>query len=483
MDNSIYGSNDRALLAEKVAAQKQAFLTELPISVARRKQRLKTALNCLLGYESYYTRLISDDFGHRSAETTLFADITSSATALKDAIGNVGKWAKPQRRRLPFPFGLLGARAEILPQPKGVVGLITPWNFPLAMVFVPLAQMLAAGNRVFIKPSEHTPKTSAFLADVFQRHFPGGEVQVIPGGVETSQAFAAQKWDHLMFTGAPAVGRLIMKAASEHLTPVTLELGGKSPVVVGEKADIAMAAERVATMKHMNSGQICLAPDYINIPEKYLDDFVRLYEQSVTQMYPTMIKNTQYSSIINDRHLERLEIYIKDAREKGGEIHLINPAREDFDMQVEGRKMPSVLVLNAKDTMLVMQEEIFGPILPVRPYKHLSEVIDYINKRDKPLALYYFGSDKTEQYEILQNTTSGGVTVNDVLWHGAHDSLPFGGVGNSGMGRYHGYEGFMEFSHMKPVLYHPQFSIGRLLGIVPPYSKRLKYMVKFQLWR
>lgn len=481
MDGNAYIETPADVIRAKLDAQRHAYLTEGFVSAEVRKDRLRRALKCLMDHKDDYIRLISEDFGNRSAETTLFADVAASAGALKDAIKHVEKWMRPSKRSLQFPLGLIGAKAEVVPQPKGVVGLITPWNFPLTMVFVPLAQMLAAGNRVVIKPSEHTPKTSAFFAEVFAGNFEPTEVTVVNGAVETSQAFASQPWDHLMFTGAPAVGKLIMRAASENLTPVTLELGGKSPVVVGKSADLDMVAERVATFKHMNAGQICLAPDYLNIDAERRDAFVETYTRQVESMYPTMLANDQYTSIISARHRERLEGYIEDAREKGADVRIINPADEDFKGQNQANKVPSALILDPTDDMKVMQEEIFGPILPVRTYEKSEDVVDYVNARERPLALYYFGTDKAEETEVLTRTTSGGVTVNDVLWHGAHETLPFGGVGNSGMGRYHGYDGFLEFSHQKSVLRHPKLSIGKLLGIVPPYTDKLRKNVERQI--
>ncbi len=481
MDGTAFVETPASDIEALLKASRASYLAEGFVSAAVRKDRLKRALSCLMDYKDDYIRLISEDFGTRSAETTLFADVAASSGALKDAIKHVNRWMKPSKRKLQFPLGLLGAKAEVVPQPKGVVGLITPWNFPLTMVFVPLAQMLAAGNRVVIKPSEHTPRTAAFFAEVFGKHFDATEVAVVTGAVQTSQAFSSQPWDHLMFTGAPVVGKLIMRAASENLVPVTLELGGKSPVVVGESADLDMVAERVATMKHMNAGQICLAPDYVNIGTDRRDAFVDTYTKKVESMYPTMLANDQYTSIISARHRERLEGYIEDAREKGADVRIINPAGEDFKGQNQANKLPSALILDPTDDMKVMQEEIFGPILPVRTYEKTSDVVDYVNDRERPLALYYFGTDKMEEQEVLTRTTSGGVTVNDVLWHGAHENLPFGGVGNSGMGRYHGYDGFLEFSHQKSVLRHPKLSIGQLLGVVPPYTDKLRKNIERQL--
>ena len=464
--------------------QREGYLAEGFVSADVRKDRLRRALDCVLDNRDEFTKLISEDFCNRSSETTLFADIGPSAGALKDAIKHLDKWMKPQKRKLQFPLGLLGAKAHVVPQPKGVVGLITPWNFPLTMVFVPLAQMLAAGNRVMIKPSEHTPRTSEFLAEVFSEAFDVSEIAVITGGVQTSERFSAQPFDHLMFTGAPSIGKIIMRAASENLVPVTLELGGKSPVIVGDSADLKMTASRVATWKHVNAGQICLAPDYLNINEDRRDEFIKEYESVVTDMYPTMLANDDYTSIISPRHRERLEGYIEDAREKGADVRVINPAGEDFAGQNQANKLPSTLILDPTDDMKVMQEEIFGPILPVRTFKKSDEATDYVNAHERPLALYYFGEDSREQKSIIDRTTSGGVCVNDLVWQGGHENLPFGGVGNSGMGHYHGYDGFLEFSHQKSVLKHPKLDINKLMGLAPPYGDgKLRKTVEKQLGR
>ncbi|MBL4639209.1 MAG: coniferyl aldehyde dehydrogenase [Kordiimonadaceae bacterium] len=469
------------VISEKLNAQRAAYLAEGFVTAAVRKDRLKRALACLLENREEFISLISEDFSNRPRETTLLADVVPSAGALRDAIKHVSGWMKPSKRSLQFPLGLLGARAEVVPQPKGVVGLITPWNFPVNMVFVPLAQMLAAGNRVMIKPSEATPRTSAFMKEAFSKYFDDTEVFIVNGAVETSTIFASQPWDHLMFTGAPAVGKLIMRAASENLTSVTLELGGKSPVIVGKSADLASVVERVATIKHMNAGQICLAPDYVYIDAARKEEFAEAYAEKIKQMYPTMLENRQYTSIISERHRKRLEGYVEDATAKGADVRVINPAGEAFESQTGGNKISSALILGATDDMKVMQEEIFGPILPVCTYDTIDEVINYVNSHERPLALYYFGHDKAEEKAVLEGTTSGGVTVNDVLWHGAHETLPFGGIGNSGMGRYHGKDGFDEFSHQKSILRHPKMSISKLLGLVPPYTSKLEKMANMQL--
>jgi coniferyl-aldehyde dehydrogenase len=453
-----------------LAAQRSAYIKEGYVSAEVRIDRLKRVLAIILKYQDDFIRIISEDFGNRSAGTTLFADVTASVGAVRDAIKHVKKWMKPSKRSLAFPFGLLGARGQVIPQPKGVVGLITPWNFPMTMVFVPLAQMLAAGNRVMIKPSEHTPKTSDFFQKVFEEAFDQNEIAVINGGVEVSQVFSSQPFDHLMFTGAPSIGKMIMRAASENLVPVTLELGGKSPVIVGKTANIGMTVSRVAMWKNANAGQICLAPDYINIHAHQQDEFVEKYTNAVTSMFPTMLTNDDYTSIISARHRERLEGYLEDAREKGGDVRVINPANEDFSGQNQSNKIPPAIILNPTDDMKIMQEEIFGPILPVRTVESVEETIGYINGREHPLALYYFGDDADEERRVIDTTTSGSVCINDLVWQGGQENLPFGGIGNSGMGHYHGYEGFLEFSHQKSVLKHPKLDLNKLAGLIPPYG-------------
>lgn len=482
MDGQATSAGLTQQLRATLDAARASYLAEGEVTHDVRRDRLSRALTLLYAYEDRFIQAISDDFSHRSPDATLFTDVMASASALKEAHKHVGKWMRREKRSLMFPVGLLGGRAWLEPQPKGVVGLITPWNFPLTMVFVPLAQMLAAGNRVMIKPSEHTPKTSALMAEAFAEYFDPTEVSITLGGVEVSQAFSAQPFDHLMFTGAPVVGKLIMRAASEHLVPVTLELGGKSPVIVSKSADVEQAAERIATMKLLNAGQICLAPDYVNVHASVKDAFLEAFMAKVAAMYPTMKDNPDYTAIISDRHHGRISDYLRDAEAKGGTVTVLSPDGETLgDGGV--RKLAPALIDGATDEMAVMQEEIFGPLLPIRTYEALSDVVDYINAHERPLALYYFGSDPREEHMVLTHTTSGGVTINDCLFHGGYETLPFGGIGNSGMGAYHGYDGFKEFSHMKPVLRHPKTNIAKLMGLVPPYGPLLKKTVARQLGR
>ncbi|MEX2326492.1 MAG: coniferyl aldehyde dehydrogenase, partial [Pseudomonadales bacterium] len=350
------------------------------------------------------------------------------------------------------------------------IGCISPWNFPVQLTFSPLAGIFAAGNRTMIKPSEFTPATSELMKEIFTGAFDIEEVAVITGGPEVGAAFSSLPFDHLLFTGATAIARHVMRAAAENLVPVTLELGGKSPVVIGRSADIELAASNVMAGKTMNAGQICLAPDYVFVPEERADDFIEAAKASVARMYPDLKDNPDYTSIINERHFNRITGYIEDAREKGAELVEINPANEDFSQQ-QHHRIPPTLILDPTDDMQVMQEEIFGPVLPIKRYKHMDETLDYINDHPRPLGLYYFGKDGNEERKVLSHTTSGGVTVNDVIMHVAMEDLPFGGVGPSGMGAYHGYDGFKTFSHGKAI-YTQSKTVSKLAAAMrPPYKK------------
>jgi coniferyl-aldehyde dehydrogenase len=324
-----------------------------------------------------------------------------------------------------------------------------------------------------IKPSEFTPATSELMAKMFAEAFTEEEIAVFPGGPEVGQAFASLPFDHLIFTGATGVARHVMKAAAENLVPVTLELGGKSPVILGRSADYATAAARVMAGKTLNAGQICLAPDYVLAPADKLDVFVAEATASVTSMFPTIKNNPDYTAVIADRHYDRIMGHIADARAKGAKVVEINPAEEDFAQQ-EHRKIPPTLILDPSDDMTVMQEEIFGPVLPVKTYGQVSEAIDYVNAHDRPLGLYYFGADAAEESEVLSRTTSGGVTVNDVIFHVAQEELPFGGVGPSGMGSYHGVDGFCEFSHRKSIYKQIKNDLGPMKALRPPYGEAVK---------
>lgn len=457
-----------------LAAQKAAHLKEGAPSAARRKDRLSRCINLLTLHKDELIEAMNADFGNRSKDMSLLTDIAGSIGPLKHARDNLDKWMRPERRKVEAPLGLLGAKAEVRFQPKGVIGVIAPWNFPVNLTFSPLAGVLAAGNRAMIKPSEYTPETSALMARLFDLFFDETEIAVVTGGPDVGAEFARLPFDHLVFTGGTSIAYHVMRAASENLVPLTLELGGKSPVIVGRSADIEKTAARVMAGKTMNAGQICLAPDYAYVPKERRDDFVSAAKASVAKMYPKIKDNPDYTAIVNQKHYERIQGLIADAREKGAEIVVINPADEDFTQQ-EHRRIPPTLVLEPSDDMRIMQEEIFGPVMPIRSYGDIGEALAHVNAHDRPLGLYYFGEDETERDAVVNGTTSGGVTVNDVIMHVSMEDLPFGGIGPAGMGAYHGRDGFLEFSHKKAVF--TQMKSEMMAMMRPPYGENFRKMV------
>lgn len=450
--------------------QRDAFTASRPESMAVRKDRIKRTMALLRDHGENLCKAMAADFGNRSMDQSMITDIASTVGAGKHALKNMDNWAKTEKRAPQFPLNLLGAKAELRYEPKGVIGILSPWNFPVQLAFAPLMQIFAAGNRAMIKPSEFTERTSDLMAELVEEYFTKDELAVVTGGPEVAAAFSSLPFDHLVFTGSTATGRRVMEAASKHLVPVTLELGGKSPVIMGQSADFAKAGERIALGKMMNAGQICLAPDYMYVPEESQDEAVQGVVQGAASMYPTVLHNDDYSSIVSDRHFERLQGMVEDARDKGAEVIEVNPAGEDF-ANANQRKMPLTILKNVNEEMMAMQEEIFGPVLPVKTYRALDEAVDYVNENDRPLGLYYFGQDKAEQERVLTRTISGGVTTNDVIFHISIEDLPFGGVGPSGMGSYHAIEGFKEFSHARSVYHQPKLDIAKLGGFKPPYGK------------
>ena len=468
------------LMLDALSQQRLWHLAEGPPSYAARIDRLDRAIGLLVDFEQEIVEALAADFGHRSHEQSLLTDVAGSIEPFKFAKKHLRSWMRPQKRSTQFPLGLLGARAEIRFQPLGVVGVISPWNFPVNLTFGPLAGILAAGNRVMIKPSEHTPVTSALMGKMFASVFDETEIAVFTGGPEVGKTFSGLPFDHLLFTGATSVGRHVMRAAAENLVPVTLELGGKSPVVVGRGAKLKETADKIMAGKLLNAGQICLAPDYVFVPNEQASDLVDALRASVEEMYGTLESNPDYTAVINERHKGRLEGYKQEAESRGAELVEINPAGEDFSGSSH-HKMAPVLVLDPADDSDVMRHEIFGPLLPIKTYADIGEVIDYINARPRPLALYYFGSDQSEEERLLAFTTSGGVTVNDVIMHVTQEDLPFGGIGPSGMGSYHGREGFLHFSHAKSVFKQARLDVGSMLR--PPYGKRLRSFVRKQIKR
>lgn len=467
-------------MQDVLARQRAAFMAELPVGLAVRKDRLARAAAMIADNADAFCDALSEDFGHRSREQSMLTDIASSIAPIKHAIKSLDRWTRRDNRAVQFPLGLLGARAWVEYQPKGVVGVIAPWNFPVNLVMGPIAGIFGAGNRAMVKTSEFTARTAALFEEVSPKYFATEELAFFSGGPEVGKAFSELPFDHLIFTGATGIGRHILHAAADNLTPVTLELGGKSPVIIGKDADIARATERVAIGKMLNAGQICLAPDYMLVPEAQEQAVVDGLKAAVSSMYPTLLANPDYTAIINDRHHQRLQDWVADARAKGATVETVNPAGEDF-AGANARKMPLHIVRNATDDMIVMQEELFGPILPVRRYTGIDSAIAEVNRRDRPLGLYYFGPDESERRKVLDRTISGGVTLDDVVFHVSMEELPFGGIGPSGMGSYHGFDGFKTFSHGKAVFKQAKLDVAKLAGLKPPYGKATMASVKRQM--
>ena len=464
---------ETARMADILQRQRAAFTVARPEALAVRKDRLKRIIAMMVDTGEEFARAISRDFGHRSHEQSLMTDILPSVNAAKYCLKHIDRWAKTERRSPMFPLGLLGAKAELRYEPKGVIGIVSPWNFPVGLTVGPLVQAFAAGNRAMIKPSEFTEDTSELMKEVFGRYFAEDELAVCTGGPDVGQAFCSLPFDHLLFTGATGVGKHVLHAAADNLVPVTLELGGKSPTILGRSANIERAGERIALGKMLNAGQICLAPDYMMVPHDMEDRAISAVTKAVAEMYPTLLGNDDYTSVVNARHRDRIQGLIDDAKAKGAEVIEVNPGNEDFSAS-NGHKMPLTILRNVDDDMKVMQDEIFGPVLPIKTYQGIDEAIDYVNAHDRPLGLYFFGEDAAERERVLTRTISGGVTVNDVVFHVSMDDLPFGGVGPSGMGSYHGPEGFKTFSHARSVYHQPKFNIAKLAGLRPPYGKQTK---------
>ncbi len=459
-----------------LARQKAAHLRDGIPSLARRLEWLDKSIDLLVTHGDELNEAMCADFGHRSKDQSNLTDIAGSIGALKFAKKHVAKWMRPEKRGVEFPLGLLGSKAELQFQPKGVIGVISPWNFPVNLTFTPLAGVFAAGNRCMIKPSEFTEATSDLMKTLIAKYYTEEECAVITGGPDVGAEFTKLAFDHILFTGATSIAHHVMRAAADNLVPLTLELGGKSPVILGRSADMDKAASRIMAGKTLNAGQICLAPDYAFVPKDQAAAFTAAATRAVETTYASGLKdNDDYTSIINQRHYDRLMGYVEDARTKGAKVIEINPKGENFSQQPHHKMAPHI-ILDPTDDMKVMQDEIFGPILPVKTYGDAKDAIAYINAHPRPLGLYYFGEDAAERDMVLTRTTSGGVTVNDVIFHVAQEDLPFGGVGPSGMGSYHGREGFYEFSHKKAV--YTQTKSELLAMMRPPYGDKFRAQVK-----
>jgi len=452
---------------------KQAHIKSGPADLELRQSRLQRSIRLIKENYSTLVSAMSADFGNRSTYQSLLADIGTSLKMLQHAYNHVEQWMQPE-----IIDGLEdGMKAQIQQQPLGVVGVISPWNFPINLAFGPLAGIFAAGNTAMLKPSELTPQTSQLLAELVAHYFEPTELTVVLGDATVGRDFSALPFDHLVFTGSTTVGKHVMRAAAENLVPVTLELGGKSPVVIDTDFDIKTAAERTLTIKTFNVGQICLSPDYVMLPENKVKEFVTSSQKFISETFASMQNNDEYTSIISDRHFDRLVALLQDAQEKGATLVNLGPSNEPaFDKAT--RKIAPHLVLNVSDDMQIMQEEIFGPLLPIKTYQAFSEVLDFINGNDRPLAAYYFGNDQQQQDIFAQFTTSGALVINDVMTHASIEELPFGGVGASGIGAYHGIHGFRRFTHAKPVVVQSESGVSNL-RLRGPYAEKLAAVEAF----
>jgi len=469
---------DAGMLLE---SQQAAFRAEAIVTARTRMDRLDRALDLLVTHQAEFCEAAAADFGQRHSTMTRFMDILPASAALKHARRHVRLWMRPQRQRVGLPAGAPGVRAEIMHQPLGVVGVISPWNFPLTLTFGPLAGILAAGNRCLIKPSELTPEVSSLLKRLVGEYFDQQEVAVVTGGADVAEAFSRLPFDHLLFTGSTSVGRRVMAAAAANLVPVTLELGGKCPALISRSADLARAVDRIMLGKLANAGQMCIAPDYVWVPRELLDSFVRQAGAWVARAYPGLPTNPDYTSMVSRRHAERMRSLVAEAVAKGARVVSLE-AQADPGAAPE-RLIAPALILDATAEMQVMQEEIFGPLLPVRTYERIDDSIADINGRPRPLALYYFGADRAEMRRVLAHTHSGGATVNDIAMHFMAQELPFGGIGASGMGAYHGAHGFARFSHARAVFYQTRLDVAGLVGLRPPYGTRALRILKLFIRR
>ncbi|HXC50109.1 MAG TPA: coniferyl aldehyde dehydrogenase [Candidatus Limnocylindrales bacterium] len=442
--------------------QREAYLRHPYPTAEERRANLSKLEQILAANVDQIAAMIGKDFGHRCAEETKLLEIFTSIDGIRDARKKVGKWMAPERRHVSILFAT--GKNRVIPQPKGVVGIVVPWNYPLFLLMGPLTSALAAGNRCMVKMAANSTNLCKFLAGKFAEVFPEDTVAILPG-VKGSD-FSSLPFDHLLFTGSADAGRNVMRAAAENLTPVTLELGGKSPTVVCEDFDVETAASRILYAKYVNAGQTCLAPDYVMVPKDKRDKFVEACKRILPQRYPDT-SDPSYTSLIDDKAYKRLRATLDDAVAKGAEVVPLVPGAQ-FDDKL--RKFPPHLVLNPTEDMMVMREEIFGPLLPVKTYDHLDDVLRYVNSKDRPLGFYLFTNDKEREEKLIYGTISGGVTVNNCVMHVAQHDMPFGGVGSSGMGHYHAREGFVEMSKLRPVHTNPK--LPGVEQFYPPYGRK-----------
>ena len=463
-------------LQDILALQKQAYLRHPLSSAHERIERLARLKRILLKYQDQFADAINKDYGNRSIGETKIGELLTCLEQIKYYSKHISKWMKPSKRRIALIHQ--PAKAWVEYQPLGVIGIIAPWNYPLLLSIGPLICALAAGNHAMIKVSSSSSHFGRVLERALSEAFPQDLVAVVNGGVAISDAFCHLAFDKMIFTGSTAVGKTIMKAAAENLVPVILELGGKSPVLVHASMNIQDVAERIAAGKLWNAGQTCVAPDYMFLPKGKTEAFIEHFKAYVNKMYPSFKDNQDYTAIINDKQYQRLQNYLKDAEEKGAKIIEIYKEKEDLSTT---RKVAPTLLTHVTQDMQIMQEEIFGPLLPILEYEQIDDVIDFINSRPRPLALYYFDFNRARANYVAQRTHSGHFGQNTVITHVAQDDLPFGGVGASGMGKYHGPEGFFSLSHERSVMSNPK--LYSLKFILPPFNKPIHKLISKLLLR
>lgn len=479
-----YENNDRQQLSSQLEMLKSAFNTDTTPTASTRLNRLSRLHHALKTHQNELLAALKKDYGSRSDADTLVAEIYALASCIHYHQKHVRRWMKPEKRKV--PMHLQPGRAEVHYQPVGVVGIVVPWNFPVYLAYAPLVTALTAGNLAMIKTSEFAPETSRVMATMIASVFNEHEVLVIEGDVDTAVAFTQLPFDHLVFTGATSVATHVMSAAAKHLTPVTLELGGKSPAIIHPDYSVTDAAEHIVFGKAINAGQVCVSPDYVLVHESQEQALHDAMASAFKRRYPTLTDNEDYTAIINARHAQRLQGLVEDAEALGAKVTALWPDNEKHHESAHSghslRKRPLTLIRQTNNDMRVMNEEIFGPLLPIVTYKTLDEAIAYVNHRERPLALYYFDHKRQRGDDIIRRTLSGGVCINECMTHISVDDMPFGGVGPSGMGHYHGVEGFRRFSHTRSVLRRGRFNMTQMIG-APRDTLNWRLFKRFQAWR
>ena len=464
---------DTQNLEALVELQRSKFRAEGEVTYSTRIDRLKRLKALIVENKTEFAETTKREFGGaRSYEFSLFSEFASKVEAIDYSMKHLKEWMKPEKRKTNKPMNFLGGKSQVRHFPKGVVGIISPWNLPFGLTVAPLTGALAAGNRAILKPSEFVPETAALFAEIIPKYFSEDEVAVVTGGADISQRFAELPFDHLLFTGSSNIGAKVMQSASKNLVPVTLELGGKSPVIIGRSAKLDLAGTRLTFGKLLNGGQLCLSPDYVVVPNELEEQLIARVVHEAQSMYPNITENEDYAGVINERHFARLQNYIDDAVAKGAKLTIVGANKTRASKN--NRRMPLHILQNVTEDMLVMHEEIFGPILPVMTYSDVAEVPDMIEPRRNPLAMYYFGKDKREQEYLLSHVQSGGVCINDITLHYVQEDLPFGGVGASGMGAYHGPEGFRSLSHARAIYSQTMIDVLPIIGARPPFGEKFR---------